>query len=61
MKDFFLKYKKKRNCQIVQEFQFRDTANKSCIVDSEHKFDCTYLDHVSIKIVTNIVWRCHLS
>lgn len=45
----------------MQEFQIRDTVIKPRIVDSEHKFDCTFLDHVSIKIVTNIVWRCHLA
>lgn len=52
---------KKSNCQIVQEFQIRDTVIKSHIADSEHKFDCAYLGHVSIKIVTNIEWRCNLS
>lgn len=52
---------KKSNCQIFQEIQIRDTVINTHIVDSEHKFDCRYQDHVTIKMVTNIVWKCNLS
>lgn len=52
---------KKSNCQIVREVQIRDTIIKPHIVHSEHKFDCTYLDHVALKTVTSIVRRCNFS